>query len=139
MIEYVSWLRPPSSNPDSMKFVMRSGQKSMKLLYLILFAVPPLERQAAAAKTAKEVEYMIVIGGYHSSNTQKLADICKAHCAKTCHIETIRDLDLTEVMKYQIGITAGASAPDWIVKEVLEGMEEQNKIAEKNVVVRVAT
>ena len=57
------------------------------------------ERQAAAAKTAKEVEYMIVIGGYHSSNTQKLADICKAHCAKTCHIETIRDLDLTEVMK----------------------------------------
>ncbi|MDO9492075.1 bifunctional 4-hydroxy-3-methylbut-2-enyl diphosphate reductase/30S ribosomal protein S1 [Acetobacterium sp.] len=98
------------------------------------------ERQAAAAKTAKEVEYMIVIGGYHSSNTQKLADICKSYCAKTCHIETIRDLDLAEVMKYQkIGITAGASTPDWIVKEVLEGMEEQNKIAEENVVVEVTT
>ncbi|MDD3306191.1 MAG: bifunctional 4-hydroxy-3-methylbut-2-enyl diphosphate reductase/30S ribosomal protein S1 [Acetobacterium sp.] len=98
------------------------------------------ERQAAAAKTAKEVEYMIVIGGYHSSNTQKLVDICKSHCEKTCHIETIRDLDLTEVRKYQkIGITAGASTPDWIVKEVLEGMEEQNKIAEENVVVEVAT
>lgn len=97
------------------------------------------ERQAAAAKTAKEVEYMIVIGGYHSSNTQKLADICKSHCEKTCHIETIRDLDLAEVSKYQkIGITAGASTPDWIVKEVLEGMEEQNKIAEENVVVEVA-
>lgn len=98
------------------------------------------ERQAAAAKTAKAVEYMIVIGGYHSSNTQKLADICKVDCEKTCHIETIRDLDFTEVKKYQkIGITAGASTPDWIVKEVLEGMEEQNKIAEENVVVEVAT
>jgi len=98
------------------------------------------ERQAAAAKTAKVVEYMIVIGGYHSSNTQKLFDICKSHCENTCHIETIRDLDLTEVMKYRkIGITAGASTPDWIVKEVLEGMEEQNKVAEENVVEEVAT
>ena len=98
------------------------------------------ERQAAAAKTAKVVEYMIVIGGYHSSNTQKLADICKSYCENTCHIETIRDLDFTEVMKYRkIGITAGASTPDWIVKEVLEGMEEQNKIAEENVVEEVAT
>jgi len=98
------------------------------------------ERQAAAAITAKVVEYMIVIGGYHSSNTQKLVDICKFHCENTCHIETIRDLDLTEVMKFRkIGITAGASTPDWIVKEVLEGMEEQNKIAEENVVAEVMT
>jgi len=98
------------------------------------------ERQAAAAKTAKEVEYMVVVGGYHSSNTQKLADICKSCCENTCHIETIRDLDFAEVMKYQkIGITAGASTPDWIVKEVLEGMEEQNKIAEENVVEVVTT
>ena len=98
------------------------------------------ERQAAAAKTAKEVEYMVVVGRYHSSNTQKLVDICKSCCENTCHIETIRDLDFAEVMKYQkIGITAGASTPDWIVKEVLEGMEEQNKIAEENVVEVVAT
>jgi 4-hydroxy-3-methylbut-2-enyl diphosphate reductase len=98
------------------------------------------ERQAAAAKTAKEVEYMVVVGGYHSSNTQKLVDICKSCCENTCHIETIRDLDFAEVMKYQkIGITAGASTPDWIVKEVLEGMEEQNKFAEENVVEVVAT
>ncbi|MGL4606820.1 MAG: bifunctional 4-hydroxy-3-methylbut-2-enyl diphosphate reductase/30S ribosomal protein S1 [Eubacteriaceae bacterium] len=95
-----------------------------------------VERQAAAEKTASEVEYMIVIGGYHSSNTQKLVDICKIHCEETCHVETIRDLDLAEVMRFNtIGITAGASTPDWIVKEVLEGMEEQNKIAEENVVV----
>jgi 4-hydroxy-3-methylbut-2-enyl diphosphate reductase len=97
------------------------------------------ERQAAAAKTAKEVEYMIVIGGYHSSNTQKLVDICKSCCKNTCHIETIRDLDCHEVMQHQkIGIIAGASTPDWIVKEVLEGMEEQNKVAEEKVIEEIA-
>jgi 4-hydroxy-3-methylbut-2-enyl diphosphate reductase len=96
------------------------------------------ERQAAAKITAEEVEYMIVIGGYHSSNTQKLFDICKTICEKTCHIETVRDLNLNEVIRYQkIGITAGASTPDWIVKEVLEGMEEQNKFAEENAVEEV--
>lgn len=83
------------------------------------------ERQAAAAKTAEGVEYMIVVGGYHSSNTQKLLEVCKAHCKNTCHIETAGELDPDEIKKYQtIGITAGASTPDWIVKEVTESMEE---------------
>ncbi|MEG0495796.1 MAG: bifunctional 4-hydroxy-3-methylbut-2-enyl diphosphate reductase/30S ribosomal protein S1, partial [Eubacterium sp.] len=89
------------------------------------------ERQAAAAKTAKGVEYMIVIGGYHSSNTQKLLDICKTYCKKTCHIETAGELDPNEIKKYKfIGITAGASTPDWIVKEVTESMEE-NKMEQE--------
>lgn len=89
------------------------------------------ERQAAAAKTAERVEYMIVVGGYHSSNTQKLADICKTYCKNTCHIETAGELDPNEIKKYKvIGITAGASTPDWIVKEVTERMEE-NKLEQQ--------
>lgn len=89
------------------------------------------ERQAAAAKTAEGVEYMIVVGGYHSSNTQKLLEICKAHCKNTCHIETAGELDPNEIKKYKtIGITAGASTPDWIVKEVTESMEE-NKLEQE--------
>jgi len=83
------------------------------------------ERQAAAAKAAKSVEYMIVVGGYHSSNTQKLYEICKTYCTNTCHIETAGELDPTEIKKFKIiGITAGASTPDWIVQEVTESMEE---------------
>ena len=83
------------------------------------------ERQSAAVETAKRVEYMIVVGGYHSSNTRKLFEVCKAHCSNTCHIETAGELNLAEVKKYNvIGITAGASTPDWIVKEVTERMEE---------------
>ena len=91
------------------------------------------ERQAAAAETAKVVEYMIVIGGYHSSNTQKLLDICKTYCKNTCHIETAGELNPNEIKKYKvIGITAGASTPDWIVKEVTESMEE-NKMEQQGV------
>ncbi len=83
------------------------------------------ERQSAAVETAKRVEYMIVVGGYHSSNTRKLYEVCKAHCSNTCHIETAGELNLAELQKYHvIGITAGASTPDWIVKEVTERMEE---------------
>lgn len=83
------------------------------------------ERQAAAVETAKRVEYMIVVGGYHSSNTQKLVEVCRKHCGNTCHIETAGELDLAEIRKYNtVGITAGASTPDWIVKEVTERMEE---------------
>ena len=84
------------------------------------------ERQAAAAETAKSVEYMIVVGGYHSSNTQKLVEVSKSHCKNTCHIEIAGELDLDEIFQYNsIGITAGASTPDWIVKEVTERMEEK--------------
>ena len=83
------------------------------------------ERQAAAVETAKRVEYMIVVGGYHSSNTQKLYEVCKAQCSNTCHIETAGELNLDEIKHCdRVGITAGASTPDWIVKEVTERMEE---------------
>ena len=93
------------------------------------------ERQAAAAETAKGVEYMIVVGGYHSSNTQKLLEVCQAHCKNTCHIETAGELNPTEIKKYKVvGITAGASTPDWIVKEVTESMEEVKVVQDQEVV-----
>lgn len=91
------------------------------------------ERQQAAAELAKRVQYMIVVGGYHSSNTQKLFEVCRGHCKNTRHIETVRDLDLDEVRRFEtIGITAGASTPDWLVKEVTESMEE-NKLANEQI------
>ncbi|SES69409.1 4-hydroxy-3-methylbut-2-enyl diphosphate reductase [Natronincola peptidivorans] len=79
------------------------------------------ERQAAAENLAKEVEAMIVIGGYHSSNTQKLVDICKKiRPYSTFHIETAEDLPMDLLQKYQlVGVTAGASTPKWIIKEII--------------------
>ncbi|WP_414697563.1 4-hydroxy-3-methylbut-2-enyl diphosphate reductase [Peptacetobacter sp. AB845] len=77
-------------------------------------------RQEAARELASEMDCMIVIGGKHSSNTQKLVGICKEVCP-TFAIETRDDLDVEEIKKYEnVGITAGASTPDWIIDDIIE-------------------
>ena len=81
-------------------------------------------RQSEAAKIAKEVDAMIVIGGKNSSNTQKLYNISKTECANTYYIQTLVDLDLTALESAsRVGITAGASNPNNIIKEVHEACQ----------------
>ena len=76
-------------------------------------------RQTEAAQIAAEVDAMIVIGGRHSSNTQKLYEICREKCKATYFIQRLGDLHLelpeTAVL---VGITAGASTPNNIIEEV---------------------
>ena len=75
------------------------------------------ERQTEAA--AGDSDAMIVIGGKHSSNTQKLYEICKNVCPDTHFIQTLDDLDLKQFQSFRsVGITAGASTPNTIIKEV---------------------
>jgi 4-hydroxy-3-methylbut-2-enyl diphosphate reductase len=62
---------------------------------------------------------MIVVGGRHSSNTQKLYEICKRECKNTYYIQTLADLDSESFQSVQcVGITAGASTPNKIIEEV---------------------
>ncbi len=76
-------------------------------------------RQNEARELAKRVDAMIVIGGKHSSNTQKLYDICCSECDKTYFIQTRDDLDLAIDQSIEcVGITAGASTPNNIIEEV---------------------
>ncbi len=77
------------------------------------------ERQTEAAGIASKVDAMIVIGGKHSSNTQKLYEICRRECKNTQYIQTLDDLvlDSTESIS-RVGITAGASTPNKIIEEV---------------------
>jgi len=83
------------------------------------------KRQEETASLAKKVDAMIVIGGRHSSNTQKLYDISRQHCRNTYYIQTLNDLDLTCLESVgRVGITAGASTPNYIIKEVLDRMSE---------------
>jgi ribosomal protein S1 len=82
-------------------------------------------RQQAAAAVAEQADVMIVIGGFHSSNTQKLYCICKQKCENTFHIEEAGQLPADKILKANIvGVTAGASTPDWIIKEVIDKMEQ---------------
>ena len=84
-------------------------------------------RQQEAAEIARNVDAMIVIGSSRSSNTQKLYEICCKYCARTYKIETSGDLPLEDIKNLnKIGVTAGASTPDWIIKEVIEKMSEFN-------------
>lgn len=76
------------------------------------------QRQAAAVELAGKVDVMLVIGGKNSANTTHLADLCKRIGCPTYHIETAEEIDdawFTDAEK--IGITAGASTPDWIIEE----------------------
>ncbi len=85
------------------------------------------QRQKSSEDLSKEVDAMIVIGGYHSSNTSKLAEVARRHCLRVYHIERAEELPLAELTNLnKIGITAGASTPDWIIKEVFETMDNIN-------------
>ena len=88
-------------------------------------------RQSEADCIAAQSDFMVVIGDRHSSNTAKLFDICKRRCENTVLIETAGELDLHQVRcAKRIGVTAGASTPAKIIKEVLDTMSEEIKSGE---------
>ena len=83
------------------------------------------ERQSAALELARTVDFMLVVGGLNSANTQKLANICRQNGCRTEHIESADEIDLHWFDDVKnVGITAGASTPDWIIREVTLEMEE---------------
>ena len=93
-------------------------EKSREIKILRTICTATDLRQAAALELAEKVDVMLVIGGKNSANTTRLAQLCATKC-KTYHIETVEELQddwIKDVNK--IGITAGASTPDWIIKEV---------------------
>ena len=93
------------------------------------------QRQIAAAELAARCDCMLVVGGKNSSNTRKLFEVCKEHCAETHCIENAKELKkyitqgmIPENKKINVGITAGASTPDAVIKEVYLTMAENNEM-----------
>ncbi len=84
-----------------------------------------IERQKSARLLAGKVDLMLIVGGYNSANTTRLAEVCKKQNPFSYHIERLKDFDLTLLKdKNKIGITAGASTPDWIVKEIVDKLSK---------------
>ncbi len=95
------------------------SKKSYDILVMNTICNATEERQTEAGTIARKSDAMIVIGGKHSSNTRKLYEICKNECLNTHFIQTLDDLDLKLFQSFRsVGITAGASTPNKIIKEV---------------------
>ena len=83
-------------------------------------------RQTEARKVAQCSDVMIVIGDRHSSNTQKLFEICKNECKNTYYIQTSDEMDYTQIRSNNnVGITAGASTPNNIIEEVSKNVRNE--------------
>lgn len=92
------------------------------------------ERQSEAITLSKQVDLMIVIGGKNSSNSRKLFEICQENCKKALFIEDEKELNLEDMNDIsKIGITAGASTPDYTIKAVIDKINNMsNIVATKN-------
>lgn len=81
-------------------------------------------RQDDVRNLAAEVDAMVVVGGHSSGNTERLANVAKSEGVPTVHIETEEELDPDWVTKAEsIGVTAGASTPNWMIKRVIRKLE----------------
>ena len=86
-------------------------------------------RQEEAAFLSKSCDAMVVVGDARSSNTERLAMICKENCPKVVLVDHADELDMTFFHgAATVGITAGASTPPWIIKEVNNKMSEELKV-----------
>jgi 4-hydroxy-3-methylbut-2-enyl diphosphate reductase len=82
------------------------------------------ENQIAAKELAKDVDIMIIIGGKNSSNTKQLVEISKDFCKDSFLVEDIEDLKKEWFRDKEVcGVTAGASTPDWVIKEIIENIK----------------
>jgi len=83
------------------------------------------DRQEAARALAGMVDAFYIIGGRHSSNSVKLLGVCKEQCPKSFLIETVDEIDPQDLKDVtRVGVTAGASTPEWLIKEVVHYLQE---------------
>ncbi|MBR2896292.1 MAG: bifunctional 4-hydroxy-3-methylbut-2-enyl diphosphate reductase/30S ribosomal protein S1 [Oscillospiraceae bacterium] len=87
------------------------------------------KRQEEALALSKQCDAMIIVGDSHSSNTGKLVDICRQNCRRVFPVDCAADLDTALFQSINtVGITAGASTPSWIIKEVNNKMSEEIRV-----------
>ncbi|MDD3880702.1 MAG: bifunctional 4-hydroxy-3-methylbut-2-enyl diphosphate reductase/30S ribosomal protein S1 [Eubacteriales bacterium] len=93
------------------------------------------QRQKEAAALAKRSDRMIVVGGRNSSNSRKLRDTCLRFCGQTILVESAAEIPsgFADNKTHQIGIAAGASTPDWSLKEVVTRMIDKEQLSQGTV------
>ena len=83
-----------------------------------------IKRQESAIALCKEVDIMFVLGGLHSANTRRLAELCKKNNHQTFHLQNWDELDKKMLFGKDIaGVTAGASTPNWVIDEFVKHLQ----------------
>ncbi|MCL5279610.1 MAG: 4-hydroxy-3-methylbut-2-enyl diphosphate reductase [Planctomycetes bacterium] len=83
-----------------------------------------VKRQESAIALCQKVDVMFVLGGLHSANTRRLAELCKNHNRETFHLQNWEELDKNILIGKKIaGVTAGASTPNWVIDEFVKHLE----------------
>lgn len=91
-------------------------------------------RQSSTADVAQQVDAMVVIGGRNSSNTKKLFEISSVHCPRTVFVENSQELPAwlwSDGSIQRIGVTAGASTPDWVIQDVVAVLQNDSEQSEE--------
>jgi len=102
---------------------LQKRTKNVKIVNTICKATQ--KRQQDAVDIAKKVDLMLVVGDQMSANTKRLAELCSATKTETCRIETAEQLDKKQLAgRKKIGVTAGASTPEWIIKDVIKRLRQ---------------
>ena len=115
-----------TQRPETLREVAGAlAERSRELRVFNTICEATMKRQESAHDLAVEVDVMIVVGGRNSANTARLREICAATGTPTYHIETADELDPAWVAgASRVGITAGASTPDWIIEAVAARLRE---------------
>ncbi len=125
-VAVVAQTTQPEDNFHNVVEVLRKKKSDMVVHNTICHATR--ERQEEASLLARSVDLMVVVGGKNSANTKKLAKICAETDTPTHHIEHARELCAPWFKDIKrVGVTAGASTPEWIIEEVVAKMTELNK------------
>jgi 4-hydroxy-3-methylbut-2-enyl diphosphate reductase len=112
----------PDHFADMIAAISRKGFSEMKIINTLCRETK--ERQTAAVKLCRQVDVMFVLGGLHSANTRKLAELCKKHNPQTYHLQNWAELDTNCLLgKTTAGVTAGASTPDEVIQEFVQNLE----------------
>jgi 4-hydroxy-3-methylbut-2-enyl diphosphate reductase len=108
---------------DTAKAVKSKTSDDVEVVNTICSATK--DRQEAARALAGMVDAFYVIGGRHSSNSVKLLGVCREQCEKSFLIETEEEIDANDLIGAErVGVTAGASTPEWLIRKVVAHLEE---------------
>lgn len=107
------------------KVVAEAAKLARELKVFNTICPATFKRQTAVEKLAHEVDLMVVVGGKNSSNTTHLAEVCRDAGTEAIHIETVEELTNHPSLEKadKVGVTAGASTPDWLIQEVIQYLE----------------